>query len=85
MDSNGMWTVQSRSNFDDDGAHPVLYLQLVSPVQSMDIFVQSYVQRLYHCHVTKLGWGSLVLASVQSVCALHEHETTQKRSRKYVH
>ena len=37
MDSNGVRTVQSWSNFDDDGARPVLYLQLVSPVQSMDI------------------------------------------------
>ena len=27
-----MWTVQSWSNFDDDGARPVPYLQLVSPV-----------------------------------------------------
>ena len=32
-DSNSMWTVQSRSNFDDDGAHPVPYLQLVPPVR----------------------------------------------------
>ena len=29
-----MWTVQSRSNFDNDGARPVPYLQLVSPVQT---------------------------------------------------
>ena len=31
-DSNSLWTVQRRSNFDDDGARPVSYLQLVSPV-----------------------------------------------------
>ena len=28
--------VITRSNFDDDGARPVPYLQLVSPVQSND-------------------------------------------------
>ena len=32
MDSNSVWTVQLLSNFDDDGARPVPYLQLVSPV-----------------------------------------------------
>ena len=31
-DSNSVWTVQSRSNFDNDGARPVPYLLLVSPV-----------------------------------------------------
>ena len=31
-DSKSVWTVQSRSKFDDDGARPVSYLQLVSPV-----------------------------------------------------
>ena len=33
-DSDSVRTVQSRSNFDDDGARPVPYLQLVSPVVS---------------------------------------------------
>ena len=32
-DGLSRWTVQSRSNFDDDGARPVPYLQLVSPVK----------------------------------------------------
>ena len=31
-DSNSMWMVQLWSNFEDDGARPVSYLQLVSPV-----------------------------------------------------
>ena len=34
-DSNSVWMVQSRSNFDDDGVRPVPYLQLVSPVVVM--------------------------------------------------
>ena len=32
-ESNSTWTVQSWSNFEDDGARPVPYLQLVSPVK----------------------------------------------------
>ena len=32
-DLNGAWMVQSRHNFDNDSTRPVLYLQLVSPVE----------------------------------------------------
>ena len=40
-----MWTVQSRSNFDDDGACPVPYLLLVSPVQGVvsAVLVAKYI------------------------------------------
>ena len=31
MDSNSLWMVRSQSNFIDDGARPVPYVQLVSP------------------------------------------------------
>ena len=47
-DSNSVWTVQSQSNFDNDGARPVPYLQLVSlvkcllEVDSMILSFQNY-------------------------------------------
>ena len=42
MDSNGKRTVRSRSNFDDDGAHPAPYLQVVS------FLCKSYIPAKFH-------------------------------------
>ena len=50
-DSNSVWMVQSRSNFDDHGAHPVPYIQLVSPVQR-DQLQQHIPQSLDKVHRT---------------------------------
>ena len=42
--------VQSWSNFDDDGARPVPYLQLVSPANPCYCQVQMWLARGDHCH-----------------------------------
>ena len=65
MDSNSVWMVQSQSNFDNDGARPVPYLQLVSPV------VCQYIYRV-------LGNITSLLLYCTSVAGASDNTATHK-------
>ena len=60
-----MWTVQSRSNSDNDGARPVPYLQLVSPVQTSQVLIKQ---------ASALGSTDMILTLEQPLF-LCNHET----------
>ena len=64
-----MWTLQSLSNFDDDGAHPVPYLQLVYPV--VIVLLGPLASSWKFCKVPEGGLG-LGLTQTETITTCRE-------------